>query len=155
MDALMLQVSDLQSQGDNTKIIIVTLVKQYILQHELDSHGLMVDALKNLLVMVEVSHVTVVVKNSKVQQEWKRITSKMDVWKRQKATLCTQVQCMKSYKQYPSLNPSPLLKKLMESDISPILTSYALILPCPFCLRGFAPLWDSKLNSIENIWLRG
>jgi predicted acetyltransferase len=51
----------------------------------------MVDALKNLLVMVEVNHVIVVVKNSKAQQEWKRITSKMDVWKRQKATLCTQV----------------------------------------------------------------
>jgi hypothetical protein len=51
----------------------------------------MVDALKNLLVMVEVNHVIVVVKNSKAQQKSKRITSKMDVWKRQKATLCTQV----------------------------------------------------------------
>jgi uncharacterized lipoprotein YajG len=58
---------DLRSQGDNTKIIIVALVKQYVLQHELDSHGFMVDALKNLLGMVEVSHVTVVVKNSKTQ----------------------------------------------------------------------------------------
>jgi predicted acetyltransferase len=81
----------LQSQGDNTKTITVALVKQYVLQHELNSHGLMVDALKNLLVMVEVNHVIVLVKNSKAQQEWKRITSKMDLWKRQKAKLCTQV----------------------------------------------------------------
>ncbi len=79
----------MRSQGDNTKTITVALVKQYVLQHELNSHGLIVDALKNLLITVEVNHAIVVVKNLKAQQEWKRITSKMDVWKR-------------------SFNPSPL-----------------------------------------------
>ncbi len=46
-------------------------------------------------------------------------------------------------------NPSPLPKKIMENDVSPILTSTMLILPCSFFLKGFAPSWDCKLASYK------
>ncbi len=37
----------------------------------------------------------------------------------------------------------------MENDVSLILTSTMLILPCSFFLKGFAPSWDCKLASCK------
>ncbi len=110
----------------------------------------MVDAFKNLLAMAETSHATILEKNSKAQEAWKRVVGKMDVWKRQKFTLCTQIQCMKSGRQHLLFNPSPLPNVFTESDVSLILISNVLILPCSFCLGGFAPSWDYKFSSCKH-----
>jgi hypothetical protein len=32
------------------------------------------------------------------------------------------------------------------------LTLFTLILPCPFCLKGFAPSWDCKLASCKHAY---
>jgi hypothetical protein len=42
---------------------------------------------------------------------------------------------MKSNKQHPTLNPSPLPKKNLESDVSPIWAFDVLVLPCLFALE--------------------
>jgi hypothetical protein len=59
---------------------------------------------------------------------------------------------MKNGRRRPTLNPSPLPIFFLENDVSPILYSNVLILPCPFCLRGFEPLWDCKLISYKHAY---
>jgi hypothetical protein len=41
----------------------------------------MANTFKNLLAMAKVDHATVLEKNLKAQVAWKRLASKMDVWK--------------------------------------------------------------------------
>jgi hypothetical protein len=150
LDAITLQVSDLCLNGNNTKDVVVLKLEQDTLQCKLDSCALMANTFKNLLAMAKVDHATVLEKNSKAQVAWKRLASKMDVWKQQKFALCTQIQCMKSGRQHPMFNPSPLSKTFMESDVSLILTFNLLIMPCSFCLEGFALSRDCKLASCKH-----
>jgi hypothetical protein len=98
LNAITLQVLDLRLNGNNIKDVAILELKQNIVQCKLDSHALMVDTFKNLLVMAEANHATILENNSKAQEAWKRVANKMDVWKQQKSTLYTQIQCMKSGK---------------------------------------------------------
>lgn len=76
----------------------------------------------------------------------------MEVWKRQKFALCEQVHSMKYGNKCPSFHPSPLPFISMDNDASKISPSHLLILPCPFCLRGFDLAWDYKLVSCRHAY---
>jgi hypothetical protein len=52
---------------------------------------------------------------------------------------------MKYGSKCPSLHPSPLPFISMDNDVFKISLNHLLILPCPFCLRGFDIAWDCKL----------
>jgi hypothetical protein len=77
----------------------------------------------------------------------------MDVWKWQKSTLCQQVQMMSSNMHRLALSPSPLLIFFLENDLSHVLYYNVLMLPCPFCFKGFEPSWivNSLLASMLTI----
>ncbi len=67
MDTLMLEVSNLEKQGDNTEAVRVVgapFTKQDALQHELDSHAWMIHAFKKLLATTKAEHATILEKNS-------------------------------------------------------------------------------------------
>ncbi len=91
LDAITLQVLDLCLHGNNTKDVVIAELEQNNLQRKLDSHALMADTFKNLLAMADANHATILKNNSKAQEAWKRVANKMDVWKQQKSTLCTQI----------------------------------------------------------------
>lgn len=70
MDVVTLEISDLQNEGDNKNlevitVVAVTLVKQDGLQCELDSQTQMIKHFKKLLEKTKVDHALVLVKNSK------------------------------------------------------------------------------------------
>jgi hypothetical protein len=76
----------------------------------------------------------------------------VEVWKRQKISLCEQVHNMKYGSKCPSLHPSPLPFISMDNDTSNISPNHLLILPCPFCLRNFDLAWDCKLASCRHAY---
>ncbi len=115
----------------------VALVEQKAFQCKLDFHVLMLETFKGLLTIVETNHVKVLARYAMVAKAWKNTITKVKVWKRKKFVLCEQVHSMKHGSKCPSLNPSPLPFISMENDTSEISPNHLLILPCPFCLRGF------------------
>jgi hypothetical protein len=104
---------------------------------KLNFHVFMLETFKGLLTIVETNHVKVLAKNTMATKAWKNIITKVEVWKRQKFALCEQVHSMKYGNKCPSFHPSPLPFISMDNDASKISPSHLLILPCPFCLRGF------------------
>lgn len=112
-------------------------------KRELDSATLMACAFKSMLQKGETKFSNVLAKIAKAEDAGKNVVDRLDVWKWQMSALDTQVQGMKSGRQRPTFNPSPLPIVMFHQ----IFHSSALILPCPFCLRDFEPLWDCKLGS--------
>jgi hypothetical protein len=112
----------------------------------------MLETLKGLLTMVEAIDVRVSAKNVMVVEAWKNTIPKAEVWKWQKFVFCEQVHSMKYGSKHLSLHPLPLPFISMDNDASKISLNHMLILPCPFCLRGFDHAWDCKLVSCKHAY---
>jgi hypothetical protein len=100
-------------------------------------------AFKSTLQKGETKFSKVLAKIAKAEDAGKNVVDRLDVWKWQMSSLDTQVQGMKSGRQRPTFIPSPLPIVMFHQ----VFHFSALILPCPFCLRYFEPLWDCKLGS--------
>lgn len=91
-------------------------------------------------------------KTAAAEEAYGRAASKQKLWGRHRSVLMAQLRGMKAGYQRPGCFPVPLPFFYVSCEEDAGETVIVEIAPCPFCCKGFDPMWDCKFASCQHAY---